>query len=179
HFHQGNGQEDRHGAVGGGCHLQGGADGALEFQPLALQQGEHRSSIGGADDGAQQQAFQPVQAKQPGGRQAGEQGTDQNAETGQGQGRPERYLEVLGAGTHAPIQQYDRQRQAAEDIDGIHVVEGNAARAFLAGQHADHQEQHKKGNAKAGGHGTGQNDDGPQPGADHEEGTHYIHGSKP
>src|SRR5690606_13253103 len=162
HFHQGNGQEDRHGVVGGRFHLQGGADPALEIQPLALQQGEHRSSIGGADDRAQQQAFQPVQAKQPGGHQAGEQGTDQNAETGQGQGMQDSILDILGAGTHAPIQQYDRHRQATENIDGIHVVEGIAARDFLAGQLVDDQEQQKQGNAQAGGHGTGQNADGKQ-----------------
>src|SRR5690606_25391277 len=178
HLHQSDGKKDRHGVVGGGLYLQGGADPALEIQPLALQQGEYRGSVGGADNGTQKQAFEPVQVQQPGRSQTGEQGTDEYTETGQGQRWPECHLEVLGPGAHTPVQQDDRQRQAAEDIDGIHVVEGNAARAFLAGQHADHQEQQQQGNAQAGGHGTGQNADGQQTGADHEEGIHYIHGSK-
>src|SRR5690606_2742582 len=76
HFHQGDGKKDRHGVVGGGLYLQGGADPALEIQPLALQQGEYRGSVGGADNGTQKQAFEPVQVQQPGRSQTGEQGTD-------------------------------------------------------------------------------------------------------
>src|SRR5690606_39162470 len=176
HLHQGNGQEDCHGVVGGRLHLQGGTDPALEIQPFALQQGKHRSSVGGTDNGPQKQTLQPVQIQQPGREQTGEQGADEHAETGQGQRRPECHLEVLGPGAHAPVQQDDRQRQTAEDIDCIDVIEGNPARTFLTGEHAHYQKQQEQRDAQPGRHGTGQNADGQQSGANYEKSVHYIHG---
>ncbi len=112
----------------------------FQVQPLALQQREHRSGVGGADDGTKQQALQPVQLQQPGGKRTRQRGADQHPEAGQGHGGPQPHPEVFHPCAHAAIKQNDRQCQAADQKGGVGILELNTANTVHPGQHADDQE---------------------------------------
>ncbi|MNK85488.1 hypothetical protein D3C87_1053700 [compost metagenome] len=86
HVDQGHGEEHRHRVVAAGFDFQAG--GHPFVQAFAAQQREHRRGVGGADNGADQQALNQVQVEQPGRGHAGQPGGDQHANRGQRQRRP-------------------------------------------------------------------------------------------
>ena len=75
HVDQGHGQENRHRVVTAGFDFQAGGDPFV--QAFAAQQREDRRSIGGANNGADQQALNQIQIKQPCSRYPGQPGGDQ------------------------------------------------------------------------------------------------------
>ncbi|MNF57263.1 hypothetical protein D3C84_387810 [compost metagenome] len=86
HVDQGDGEKHRHRVVAAGFDFEGGGDPFV--QALATQQREHRRGVGGADDGADQQALNQVQVEQPRGRHAGQPGGNQHPDRRQRQRRP-------------------------------------------------------------------------------------------
>ena len=164
---QGHGKKHRHRVVAAGLDLQGGGDPLIEA--AATEQAEHRGGVGGANDGADQHAFQQAQVEQPGRGKAGQPGGHQHAEGGQRQRGPQRHAEALDPRAHATIQQDDRQRQVADQIRRGVVAELDAAGAVVAGQHADCEKHHQNRNAEARTEGADQNADGHQQRADQEQ----------
>src|SRR5690606_22029604 len=82
-MHQGNGQEDRHRIIGARFDFQGGTGSFFEFESGQAQQAEHGGGIGGADDGADQQRFEPRQFENPVSGGTGNGGGDQHAHGGE------------------------------------------------------------------------------------------------
>ncbi len=149
HLDQGHGEEHRHRVVAARFDFQGRGDPLVET--FAAEQGEHRGGVGGADDGADQQAFHPVQVEQPGCRDAGQAGGHQHAQGGQRQCRPERHAEAGDAGAQAAVEEDHGERQVAHQVGHRIVVEDDAADPVVAGDHADGEEDHQDRDAQAGG----------------------------
>ncbi|MCY1177042.1 hypothetical protein D9M73_173320 [compost metagenome] len=82
HVDQGDGEEYCHRIVAARFDFQGG--GYPFVQALATEQGEYRCRVGGADDGADQQALDHIQVEQPGGHHASETCGNQYANGRQG-----------------------------------------------------------------------------------------------
>ena len=146
HVDQGDGEEHRHRVVAARLDLQGGGDPLV--QALAAEQREHRRGIGGADDGADQQALDQVQVEQPGGDHAGQAGGDQHADRGQRQGRPQRHAEARHPGAQAAVEQDHGECQVAHQVGGRVVVEDDAA-TIDPGNHADREDDDENGDAQA------------------------------
>ncbi|MNJ58510.1 hypothetical protein D3C77_541440 [compost metagenome] len=81
HVDEGDGEEHRHRVVAARFDLQG--RGYPFVQALAAEQREHRGGVGGADNGADQQALDQAQVEQPGGDHAGQSGGNKHADRGQ------------------------------------------------------------------------------------------------
>ncbi len=146
HVDQGHGEEHRHRVVAARFDFQGGGDPFVK--PLAAQQREHRRGVGGADDGADQQALDQAQVEQPGGDHAGQPGGDQHAHRGQRQRRPQRHAEARHPGAQAAVEQDDRKRQVAHQVGGRVIVEDDAATVH-ARDHADGEDDDQDGDAQA------------------------------
>jgi hypothetical protein len=148
HAHQQHRDEDGHGVVEAGFDFQGAGDTLIEPQATALDDIEHGSGIGGADDAAQQQAEAPVQAHQPGGKAAHQCRGQGHAQRGQAQGRLEADAERGQACAQATVEQDDRQCQVADQVAGFEVVEAQAGTVHT-GDHAHHQEDEQGRHAQA------------------------------
>ncbi len=146
HVDQGDGEEHRHWVVAARLDLQGGGDPLV--QALAPEQREHCRGVGGADDGADQQALDQAQVEQPGGDQAGEGGGDHHADGGQRQRRPQRHAEARHPRAQAAVKQDHGQRQVAHQVGGRVVVEDDAA-TIDPGDHADGEDDDQNRDAQA------------------------------
>ncbi|MCY1433007.1 hypothetical protein D9M71_490250 [compost metagenome] len=137
HVDQGHGEEHRHRIVAPRFDLEGCRNPLV--QALAAEQREHRRGIGGADDGADQQALDDAQVEQPGGNHAGQAGSDQYAHRGQRQRRPQGHAETRHPRAQAAVEKDHRQCQVAHQVGGRVVVEDDAA-AIDPGNHADRED---------------------------------------
>ena len=90
-----------------------------------------------------------MQLQQPGGERAGQRGTDQHADAGQRHGWPETDPEVFHPGTHAAVQQDNRQRQAADQKRAVGILKLDAADTIDPCEHADNQKDQQQRNAQA------------------------------
>ena len=146
HVDQGDGEEHRHRVVAAGFDFQAGADPLVEA--LAAQQREYRRGVCGADDGADQQALNDIEVKQPGRGHAGEAGGNQHPHRGQGQGRPQRHAETRHPGAQTAVEQDHGEGEVAHQVGGRVVIE-NDATAIDPGGHAHGQDNHQDGDPQA------------------------------
>jgi hypothetical protein len=170
-------EQDGHRIVGAGLDFQRALDPFIEPHPAVAQQREHRCRIGRADDGGEQQAKSPIHAEKPGGENAQQTDSTQHPPGRQHGGRFQRNAKALGTRTQAAIEQDHRQCQLADQVGGEEIVEQNAARTILAGQHADDEKKQQQWQAKARRNGAGQNADEQQQARQQEKCADRGHGT--
>ena len=124
------------------------ADARTQLQPAGAQQEEHGRGVGRGDDRAEQQRFDRAEPEQPVRGDAGQRRRDDDAERRQQQGRREHAAERLAARAQAAVEQDHRERERAEPIGQLVVVEADAARPVDAGEHAEHEEHQQQRRAE-------------------------------
>ena len=143
-FDQGDGEEHRHRIVHAGFHLQRGADALAQFHAALMQQQEHRRGVGRGDDGAGQQSRDPGQIEQPDRGQTGDGGGDQNTDCRHDAGRRPGDAYRPQRRAQPAIEQDDRQRQAAQQVGRLKIIELDAKSIFPC-RHAERQEDQQQG----------------------------------
>ncbi len=166
HVDQSHGEKHRHRIVTAGFDFQAGRHPLV--QALAAQQREHRCSVRGADDGADQQTLNDVQVEQPGSDHARQTGGDQDANRCQRQRGPERHAETCHPRSQTAVEQDNRQCQVADQVGRWVVIEDDAA-AVDTGCHADCQDDHQNWDTETGRQRADQNTCAHQQRADQEQ----------
>ncbi|MNJ15746.1 hypothetical protein D3C77_99980 [compost metagenome] len=146
HVDQGDGEENRHWVVTARLDFQRGSNPFV--QTLATEQREYRCGVGGADDGADQQALDQTQVEQPGSDHAGEPGGNQHANSGERQRRPQGNTETGHTRAQTAIKEDYGQRQVTHQVGGGVVVEDDAA-TIHTGQHADRENDDQNRDAQS------------------------------
>ena len=166
--HGGN-EQDRHRIVGTGLDLQRGLDALVEADAAVAQEREHRGRIGRADDRREQHAQPPVDIEEPGGEHAEQGRRTDHAPAGQHRGRPQRHPEAAHPRAQAAVEQDHRERRLRDQRGDEEVLEDDAARPVLAGEHADAEEEQQQRQAEPGGDGAGEHADEQQQAGEQEE----------
>ena len=143
-FDQHQREKDRERIVGAGFGFQGCADTGAQAQALRVNEQEHRRGIGRRHHGADQQRLGPVQIERIFGGRRGDQRGDQHADGRQHHRWRQHDTDALKLGSQAAVEQDQRQRHRSHQIGGADVIEGELARAGVAGQHADEQEHQQQ-----------------------------------
>src|SRR3546814_9594900 len=112
---------------------------------------EYGGGVGRADDGADEQTFQPRQVEYHRGEYARERRRDEHTDGRQSERRPERDLKACSRRPQTAIEQDDRKRDAARHVSELEIVELDAAWPVLAGEHPETEEQEQQRSADAGG----------------------------
>ncbi len=142
------GEQHRHRVVEAGLELQGGADPAAQLEAAAAQHREQRRGVGRGDHGAEQQGLRPGEAEQV--RRQGDQGADrEHPQRRQRRRRRERPPDCMKRRVEAAVEEDQGERQGAEPEGQAVVLEGDAAQALRAGQHAHRHEEQEDGDAEA------------------------------
>ena len=118
-------------------------------QPGAAQQREHRGAVGRGDDRADQQALERREAEQPRGGQAGDDRGDQRARQREPDRRPQHRPDLAPAGGQPALEQDQGERDHADRLGEVGVVELDQAEAVGADRHAQAEEQHEAGQPHA------------------------------
>ena len=149
-------QDDRqqHGEriVAAGFDLEGRADARAQPQPAGMDQKEYRCGVGRGDDRADQQRLGPGHAEQKFRHRSRQRRRHQDANGRQRDRRRQHAAERGEAGAQAAIEQNERERDRADHIGRVHVVELNAAWTALAREHANDQEHEQQRGSEAHGH---------------------------
>ena len=124
------------------------ADARAQLQSARAQQEEHRRRVGRRDDRAEQQRFDRPSPSSEMRGDAGQRRRDDDAERRQQQGRREHAAERLAPRAQAAVEQDHRERERAEPVGQLVVVEADAAGSVDAGEHADHEEHEQQRRAE-------------------------------
>ena len=161
-------QKDGNRVVGAGFDLQRRAHPALQPQPAGPEQEEHRRRIGGGDDGAEQERLDRGEVEHRPGGQAGDRRGHEHAEGREQERGDEHAAEGREPGPEPAVEEDHRKRPRSHEIGHAVVVEADAARPVLAGEHADDEEDQEQRGAEARGDQAGEDADQNQRGADED-----------
>jgi hypothetical protein len=139
------GQEDRHRIVRSALDLQDRREPLADVHAARAQHIENGRRVRRADDAAEQQCGEWRQAEQPVRGERGDARGEQDADGRKRKRGRERDAERRHRRAHAAIEQDHRQRQRADAVRDPVILEGDAADAVGARQHADADEQHEHG----------------------------------
>lgn len=165
--HQGQDDHREHvgeGVVAAALHLQQGGGVFPQAQVLGAEDGEHRGSVGGADDRPQQKALQLGQAQDLPGKQAHQPGGEDRAQGGEEHGLSRHGSGLLPVGAEAAVKHNEDEGQGADVLGHGVVVEGDLHHPVRAEEHTQQNEGQQGGHPQPAGHlvaqHAGEDDDG-------------------
>ena len=149
-------QEHRHRVVQPRFQLQRGRDPFTQSQAGLAQHREHGRGVGGADDGAEQQAVAPFDVHDLNRHRSHQRRRQQHTDAGQQQRRFQAGTEGFHARADAAFEQDHRERRIADPGRELRVVEPHADRSVDTDEHAGEQEHQQERQAQARRQHTGQ-----------------------
>ena len=120
-------------------------------EPRPAQQGEHRRAVRGGHDRAEQQALEQREVEQPGGGEARDDRGDQRPGHRERDRGPQHRPDLAPARREAALEEDQRQRDDADGLGEVVVVERDPAQPVRAHEHPDPEEQHEAGQPQAAG----------------------------
>ncbi len=145
---EGERQEDRDRIVRAGFDLQCRAHAVAQRDAADAQEEEDGSGIGRRQDRAEEQALQEGQPEQELRHQAEDKRGDEDADDGQGYGGKGGDTQRRQAGLEAGIEQDDGERDRADEVGRLAIVEGDAE-PVLACDQTDQEEDEQQRGAEA------------------------------
>lgn len=148
-FDQSDGEEDGHGVVAAGFEFEEGLGTALHADGLGAEDGEDGGGIGGTDNGAKQETFQPGGLEDEVGERADQEGGEGNAEGGEAEALPEDGADGAPVGFESAGEEDEGEGDDADGLGEAGVVKPDASGPVGTGEHPDGDEEEKTGNTKA------------------------------
>ena len=148
-LHHHHGKHHRYRVVGGRFHLKRRADSPFELQAVGVHQKEHCRRVGGRDHRAHQQPFERGKVENQARNRTGQRRRQEYAHRRENDRWRRSAAQDRKLGSQAAVEKDDGECKRADEVGGAVIVERDVARAVLARQHSDHQEDQKQRSAEA------------------------------